>query len=151
MKIAIVYSSKTGNTEELVNILCQLFLLHDKKPDVYKIEDFPLQSLQTYDGIIIGTYTWGDGDIPVEMLPLYEAFEHQDVKRIITGVFGTGDRFYPNFCGAVDEFRDMLFVRTNLAVTLKVELAPQSSDIKNCGKFVELFLTRLRNCDLVMI
>ena len=53
--------------------------------------------LTEYDAVIIGTYTWGDGDIPTEMLPLYRAFENQEVSKIVTGIVGTGDRFYPNF------------------------------------------------------
>ena len=106
---------------------------------------FDLHRLAEYDAVVIGTYTWGDGEIPPEMHLLYEAFESRNVKHIITGVVGTGDRFYPHFCGAVDEFRDMLFVRTELAVTLKVELSPQQSDKERCAKFVELILKRIKN------
>ena len=106
---------------------------------------FPLSRLAEYDAVVIGTYTWGDGEIPTEMIPLYEAFENQNVKHILTGVVGTGDRFYPHFCGAVDEFRDMLYVQTDLAVTLKVELSLQQSDMERCTKFVELILQRMKN------
>jgi flavodoxin I len=143
MKIAIVYSSKTGNTKELVTILYQLFLSRKVKVDLFKVEDFPLPQLQEYEGIIVGTYTWGDGEVPDEMLPLYEAFEDQEVNHVTTGVIGTGDRFYSHFCGAVDVFRDMLYVQSNLAVTLKVELAPQKSDMEKCHRFVQIFLARV--------
>ena len=91
----------------------------------------------------------GDGEIPTEMIPLYQAFENQNVKHILTGVVGTGDRFYPHFCGAVDEFRDMLYVQTNLTVTLKVELSLQQSDMSRCTKFVELILQRMKKVILV--
>ena len=93
-----------------------------------------------YDIVVITTYTWGSGDVPKEMKPIYRAFEELDVKHLITGVARTGDRFYANFCGAVDESKDMLFVHTNLAVTLKIELMPQSCDLKRCGQFVERIL-----------
>ncbi len=145
MKAAIVYSSKTGNTEELIQQLYELFLVRSTPIDLYSIRQFPLTQLTEYDAVIIGTYTWGDGDIPTEMLPLYRAFENQEVSKIVTGIVGTGDRFYPEFCGAVDEFRDMLYVQTDLAVTLKVELSPQVSDLERCVKFVELFLERMKN------
>jgi flavodoxin I len=59
-----------------------------------------------------------------------------------TAVFGTGDSCYPMFCGAVDQFRDMLYVHTNLAATLKVELRPQERDFQRCEKFVEALLLR---------
>ena len=145
MKMAIIYSSKTGNTEELIQYLNELFLSHFVKVELYQVGQFSLSRLAEYDAVLIGTYTWGDGEIPSEMLPLYEAFENQNVKHILTGVVGTGDRFYPHFCGAVDEFRDMLYVQTDLAVTLKVELSLQQCDMERCTKFVELILQRMKN------
>jgi flavodoxin I len=108
-----------------------------------RVADFPLEKLSRYDAIVIGTYTWGDGDIPDEMRHLYNEFEVQAVKNVVTGVVGTGDQFYPNFCGAVDKFRDMLYVQTQLAVTLKIELTPQLQDLKRCKKFVDSLIKRL--------
>jgi flavodoxin I len=148
MKIALVYSSRTGNTEELIKCLYERFLPHFANIVLYEVDEFALTQLSEYDAIVIGTYTWGDGEIPPEMLFLYEAFEKQNVKHMITGVVGTGDRFYPHFCGAVDEFRDMLYVQTNLAVTLKIELSPQVSDMERCNKFVDFFIKRVKRKSL---
>lgn len=145
MKIALVYSSITGNTEELIYILKELFRIYNMEVTAIRVADFPLEKLARYDAIVIGTYTWGDGDIPDEMQPLYNAFEVQEVKNVVTGVVGTGDQFYPNFCGAVDKFRDMLFVQTQLAVTLKIELTPQLQDLKRCRKFVDSIIKRVDN------
>ncbi|WP_251550254.1 flavodoxin domain-containing protein [Neobacillus muris] len=143
MKIAIVYASKTGNTQELVELLYKLFRSQYINVEVYQAKDFPIPALQGYEGVIIGTYTWGKGEVPAELLPIYRAFENQDVQQMTTGVVGTGDSFYPHFCGAVDEFRDMLYIHSTLAVTLKIELTPQDSDLGRCHRFVELFLKRL--------
>ncbi|MDE3839090.1 flavodoxin [Bacillus methanolicus] len=143
MNIAIVYTSITGNTKELVSILHQFFLKYPLNIALYSIDQFPIGQLNQFHAIIVATYTWGNGDIPQEMKELYRAFENQDVKNVITGVVGTGDRFYPKFCGAVDVFRDMLYVHTNLAATLKVELMPQSQDIERCIKFVDCIVKRL--------
>ena len=145
MKMAIIYSSKTGNTEELIQYLNKLFLSHFVKVELYQVGQFSLSKLPEYDVVVIGTYTWGKGEIPTEMIPLYQAFENQNVKHILTGVVGTGDRFYSHFCGAVDGYRDMLYVQTNLTVTLKVELSLQQSDMSRCTKFVELILQRMKN------
>jgi flavodoxin I len=143
VKIAVVYTSKTGNTEELIQILFQLFLNKNSDVALYRIEQFPLKELSQFDGIVLGTYTWGDGEIPCEMMDLYREFEIQNVRHIITGVVGTGDSGYPKFCGAVDGFRDMLYVQTKLAVTLKVELSPQRQDIERCKRFVGIFMDKL--------
>ena len=40
MKIAVVYSSRTGNTEELVQDLCELFLSRLVKVELYTVEQF---------------------------------------------------------------------------------------------------------------
>jgi flavodoxin I len=143
MKIALVYSSKTGNTEELVHILSQIFLKKNLAVNLFRIEQFPIIYLNKFDGVVIGTYTWGNGEIPIEMMELYHAFETQDVKNVVTGIAGTGDSGYPRFCGAVDEFRDMLYVRSNLAVTLKIEVTPQMKDYSRCSRFVDILLEQL--------
>lgn len=141
-KAALIYSSITGNTLEVVKRL-EAYLSSELLLDVFSIEDFKLASLIDYDLIIIGTYSWGDGEIPLEMEPLYVAFEKEDTKHIKTAVFGTGDSFYPHFCGAVNEFRDMLYVQTTLLATLKIELAPQPSDEERIRKFATILLNKI--------
>lgn len=136
-EIAIVYTSVTGNTEAAANILQDAAAAMPLNIKMWNVEDFPVSELSRCDAILVGTYTWGDGDIPKEMERLFEAFENLERKELVTGVFGTGDSFFANYCGAVDQFRDMLFVHTCLAATLKIELAPQEKDIEKCGKFVE--------------
>ncbi|WP_456276174.1 flavodoxin domain-containing protein [Bacillus sp. AK128] len=137
MRLAIIYTSGTGNTEEVASIIHSYI-----GGELYNVHHFPLTDLEKYDAVLIGSYTWGNGNLPREMIPLYQAFEAQDVEHVITGVFGTGDSFYPNFCGAVDELRDMLSFHTNLAVTLKIEQRPQREDIEKCKLFVDRILAR---------
>ncbi|WP_404328713.1 flavodoxin domain-containing protein [Mesobacillus maritimus] len=145
MKVAIVYASITGNTRELAEELYERFLAQQVEVDIYKIEEFPFSHLSHFDVIAIGTYTWGDGEIPEEMRGLYQAFESCGKKTIVTAVFGTGDSFYPRYCGAVDLFRDMLYVHTNLAAILKVELTPQVRDLVRCQRLVESTLHRVNH------
>nr|WP_263327351.1 flavodoxin domain-containing protein [Neobacillus sp. Marseille-Q6967] len=144
MKIAIVYTSVTGNTKELAGILYQIFLMKEVDISIYRIEEFQLSGLSQYDAVAVGTYTWGEGEIPQEMRPLYHAFESLGKKEMVTAVFGTGDSFYPNYCGAVERFRDMLYVHTDLAATLKVELMPQLQDFIRCQKFVDSVRIRFK-------
>ncbi|MBT2737738.1 flavodoxin domain-containing protein [Bacillus sp. ISL-7] len=143
MKIAIVYSSKTGNTEELAQRIFHLFLKKNVMVSLFRIEQFRVRDLSQFAAIVIGTYTWGNGEIPQEMMELYRAFETQDVKKVLTGVIGTGDSGYPKFCGAVDEFKDMLYVHTNLIATLKIEVSLQMKDMDRCSRFVTIFLDQL--------
>jgi flavodoxin I len=137
MKAAIVYTSVTGNTKELAEYVYQIFLRQSVDLKIYRIEEFPLVHLSSYHAVVIGTYTWGSGEIPKEMWALYQAFESLEKKDITTAVFGTGDSFYPNYCGAVNQFRDMLYTNSNLAATLKIELMLQKQDLNRCHKFVD--------------
>ncbi|WP_066072076.1 flavodoxin domain-containing protein [Neobacillus soli] len=145
MNLAIVYTSKTGNTEELVYVLRDLFLRKKIEVCLFRSDQFPLQDLPSFDAVIIGTYTWGDGEIPVEMRALYRAFETMDTKHVVTGVVGTGDSFYPHFCGAVDAFRDMLYAHCRLAVTLKIEVSPQTTDLERCRRFADTIWNKIEN------
>jgi flavodoxin I len=150
MKVAIIYTSVTGNTKELAQELFRMF--KHKSVDItnYRIEEFELSQLGQYDAVVIGTYTWGNGEIPKEMRELFLAFECLEKKDIRTAVFGTGDSFYANFCGAVDQFRDMLYVNSRLVATLKVELTPQITDLQRCLKLVDLIVERIsQNTNLV--
>jgi len=150
MKVAIVYASITGNTKELAEELYEILKMQSVESTIYKIEEFPLSYLKQFDAIAIGTYTWGNGELPTEMEGLYQAFELLGNEKLVTAVFGTGDSFYPRYCGAVDLFRDMLYVHTNLAAILKVELTPQVQDIVRCQRFVESMLHRVNQVNKSM-
>ncbi|MGN7296836.1 flavodoxin domain-containing protein [Ferdinandcohnia sp. SAFN-114] len=145
MKVAIVYTSITGNTEEAGGIINHYMRRYTSECFIYSVEQFPFYELESFDVVIIGTYTWGDGDIPLEMIQLYRAFENNHTKGIVTGVFGTGDQCYPNFCGAVDKFRDMLYVHSNLAATLKIELMPQQMDEHRFERFAQVVTDRVNS------
>lgn len=130
MKLAIVYASITGNTEELAEILCGCFRNQGMETDCYSLEDFSLSSISDYDSFVIGTYTWGDGDVPDEFLPLQQELLRSPQR--VRGIFGTGDSFYPKFCGAVDLLHEIFLD----AVPLKIELSPQSIDMSHIENFV---------------
>lgn len=145
MKAAIIYTSITGNTEEAMKIINVNMRRHTSQCYVYQVEEFPYFQFESFDAIMIGTYTWGNGEIPHEMMGLYRAFENSYSKNIVTGVFGTGDQCYPHFCGAVNEFRDMLYVHSDLAATLKIELMPQRMDEHRFERFVEVVMERVNS------
>ena len=141
-QVAIVYASVTGNTHALAAMLQSIASDRQLHSDLYRVEDFSIEKLSRYDIVLIGTYTWGSGEVPREMRELYEAFENLGHPKVVTAVFGTGDSFFAEFCGAVDRFRDMLYVHTDLAATLKVELTPQEKDYVRGQRFVEAVIKR---------
>ncbi|MBP2239830.1 flavodoxin I [Cytobacillus eiseniae] len=151
MKVAIVYTSITGNTKELAKEIYRICKRNSLDIDLYKMDEFHEAYLYHYHVLAIGTYTWGNGEIPKEMKKLYHALEALNRKELITAIFGTGDSFYPNYCGAVDLFRDMLYVQTSLAATLKVELLLQKQDDDRCERFVESIVRQAKKSSLAPV
>ncbi|WP_071458689.1 flavodoxin domain-containing protein [Bacillus massilinigeriensis] len=144
MKAVVIFASITGNTREVAEILAGFLRGSGVEVVALKAAEFRWGDLESCDIAVVASYTWGDGELPLEMESVFRAFEEQNVGSVVTGIAGTGDSFYPYFCGAVDRFRDMLYVHTDLAATLKIELAPQERDIERCRKFVETLLARVR-------
>lgn len=142
-EIAIIYSSITGNTAELAGMLVECMKEQGMNVRVFSPEEFCRVKVDAFDAVLVGTYTWGSGEIPHEMRDVYRHFEAAGSKHVVTAVFGTGDSFFAEFCGAVDRFRDMLYVQTDLAAVLKVELMPQEKDLERCEKFAAAVAGRL--------
>jgi len=64
------------------------------------LEDLPI------DGIwLLITSTHGAGDLPDNLLPLYEELKEQqpDLANVRFGAIGIGSREYDTFCGAVEK------------------------------------------------
>lgn len=142
-ELAIVYSSVTGNTAELAGMLVECSQESGMSVHVFAPEQFCRTDIDRFDAVLVGTYTWGSGEIPREMQGVYRHIENTGNKHLVTAVFGTGDSFFAEFCGGVERFRDMLYARTNLAAVLKVELMPEEKDWVRCGKFVGAVARRL--------
>ncbi len=135
MKIAIVYHSAGGNTKALADMIASYL----PEASLFKVTNFDPTTLSSYTGLLVGTYTWGDGELPAKMIPFYKELEAHTISHLVTGVFGTGETNYHHFCGAVNQFRDMLYVHSSLAVTLKIEQMFQASDVPRIQKFTTIF------------
>ena len=100
-KVLILYTSKSGNTESFVDWFEDTFSsqLDIDSENLYRNKK--LINFEQYDKIILGTYTWNDGKIPVEMKKVL--IEKREVLQERTEfLFGSGITIYPFFCGALD-------------------------------------------------
>lgn len=135
-EIAIVYSSITGNTAEVAGMVMECAQQRWNNVRVFGPKEFCRENLGGFDAVVVGTYTWASGEIPHEMRKVYRHFEQSECKPVVTAVFGTGDSFFADFCGAVDRFKEMLFHQTSLAAVMKVELSPEDKDRHRCEKLI---------------
>lgn len=148
--IALVYHSSTGNTSTLAGWIDEELVKVGLPVVKYRLEEFPLEKIPELDGLILGTYTWGSGDLPKQLETITAAIRKSAPDSLVTAAFGTGDSFYPHFCGAVDRLKELFYAHTDLAVTLKVELLPQETDRERCRKFALLVKKRLQLHELQM-
>ncbi|QPC47623.1 flavodoxin domain-containing protein [Mangrovibacillus cuniculi] len=143
IRALIIYHSISGNTEMLAGWIQQEFEKIEVLVDYYTLTDLPNVDLSVYDIISLGTYTWGNGDIPREWDTFWPLLHDSHLPGTVFGVFGTGDTFYPNFCGAVTRICAQLESVVLVACALKVELQPQEQDRERCAKFTEVLVNRV--------
>jgi flavodoxin short chain len=104
-KALIVFGSTTGNTETTAEQIGNI--LQEKGIEVVNknVVDARVSELgEGYDIVLLGSSTWGDGDIEFQedFEPFYEELGRADLKGKKVAVFGCGDSSYEHFCGAVD-------------------------------------------------
>lgn len=98
-KVIIVFASMSGNTEEMADAIAEGVKLAGVEPIVMNVMDAEASQLADYDAIILGAYTWGDGELPDEMLDYYEAMDGLDLSGKQAATFGSGDSAYDIFVG----------------------------------------------------
>lgn len=115
----------------------------DYNAELIRVDDFKLETIPDYDVLMVGTYSWDNGEIPMEMEPLYDALEDLVLPDLLTVAFGSGDTFYPRYCGAVDVFKTLLSNMSSLVATVKFELTPQLKDLYKIPTLLKLVNRRM--------
>ncbi|MCD8500448.1 MAG: flavodoxin [Bacillaceae bacterium] len=145
-KILMAYASMSGNTEEILDLLKVSIEPFKHEIDVMEIEEIDVKDVLDYDAILIGAYTWGDGDLPYEAEDFYEELLTVDLTGKKAAVFGSGDTVYPKFCAAVDLFEARL-KECNAQIIqdgLKVEFTPDTQSEKDrCIEFAVNFASQI--------
>lgn len=142
-RVLLLYASMTGNTKEIAGII-EKYLVNQGMVVIKKnfgADDIKVGELLEYDGIVIGTYTYDDGDLPWEVEDFYDELLDVDLDGKIVSVFGSGDSFYPEFGKAVDTMAER-FTEVGAEVVgerVKVEMYPDDDDIKRCEALAEVF------------
>lgn len=139
-EVLLVYASMSGNTEAIADLIEEG--LQEENMNVTKLDvvDCDPDQLNAFDSIILGAYTWGDGELPDEFLDLYDEMAGLDFTNKQFAVFGSGDTAYDIFCGAVDLLEAMIDERNGQIVQpgLKIELGPDGEE-ETCKDFGRKF------------
>lgn len=142
----IAYASMSGNTEEIADLLKKSLEPLEHEIDVMEMEHIDVNEILEYDGVLIGSYTWGDGDLPFETDQFYEGLLNLDLNGKKAAVFGSGDTSYPNFCAAVDLFQERLKAchAEIIQEGLKIEFTPDTqNELDRCANFAINFANQI--------
>lgn len=147
-KILILYISTTGNTEQIAELLKEAI---DETQFEIIMENFDFTEVDSldllqYDGILFGTHTYDDGDLPFETELFLDKLLTLHLDNIVVGIFGSGDTSYSYFCEAVETMKDEFELRkaSVLDYTVKIDLYPETDkDFSSIKELANLFQNAL--------
>lgn len=106
--IGIFYGSSSGNTASLAKEIASK--LGVAAGDVFDVGRVSADKVAGYDTILLGSSTWGFGELQDDWYSFIEKLKAQDLKGKKVALFGCGDSdSYPDtFCDAVGILHDEL-------------------------------------------
>ena len=88
-KTGVFYGSTTGTTESVANLIAEK--LGIAKADVHDVSKMSADMVGTYEALILGTSTWGDGELQDDWYDGIKVLKGMDLKDKIIALFGCGD------------------------------------------------------------
>ncbi len=148
MKVKIIYTSLTGNTQEAVDVLTDS--LNDLGAEVevldsedgIEVDDFFTDA----DAYVLASYSDGDnGELPDGIIDFSDDLDGYDLSGKKVVVIGTGDSSYDEFCGAVDILEKQVQDdnATLIAPSLKIENAPDDDAIADLEELAHKLTTEV--------
>lgn len=97
-KIGIIYGSTTGTCESLASQLAES--LGVTTNDVYSADKLTDALITSYDVLILGTSTWGDGELQDDWYDGIKVLKNADLNGKTIALFGCGDSesYCDTFC-----------------------------------------------------
>jgi flavodoxin I len=97
-KIGVFYGSSSGTTEDIAQRIADR--LGVGTADVHNVGNTPASAVGGYEVLILGTSTWGLGDLQDDWDSFLPKLKRTDLSGKIIALFGTGDSssFSDTFC-----------------------------------------------------
>ncbi len=149
MKVGIFYGSTTGTTERIAGEIAKAMGVPTE--DVHDVAKSRPSDVAQYDVLLLGSSTWGSGDLQDDWYDFLSGLEVLDLNNKIIALFGDGDETMSDtFCGAVGEIYDRLqktganFIGAFPADCYTYDTTPAEKD----GLIVGLLLDEVNHPDL---
>lgn len=146
-KTIIIYGSSTGTCESIANTIAEKLGV----TDVVSASSISAAQLSEYDNILLGTSTWGIGDLQDDWFDGIEELKKANLSGKTVAVFGCGDSasFPDSFCGAM---ADLYNAALSAGATTVGEVATDGYDFSDSaavqdGKFLGLALDDINESD----
>ena len=96
-KTGVFYGSTTGTTESVARTIAEK--LGIPSSDVYNVSKMTADVAGSYEALILGTSTWGDGELQDDWYGFLDQLKAQDLSGKKVALFGCGDSgSYPDTC-----------------------------------------------------
>jgi len=107
MSIAIIYGSNGGVTESVAEEIKKELGL---EADLVDIAGEEIDIFTKYDKMIIGTSTWGEGDLQDDWDDIFDDFKSVEFGGKTVAFFGTGDQegYADNYLDAMGTLHDVV-------------------------------------------
>lgn len=101
MSTGIFYTTSTGNNDEIAEKIASA--LGDV--EIFNFANTDLAKINDYEKVIIGTSTWGDGELNDDFEDIWDNFKEIDFSNKTVALFGLGDQegYEDTFCDALGE------------------------------------------------
>lgn len=100
-KTGIFYGSTTGTTETVARMIADK--LDISSADVHDVGKISMDLVSTYDVLILGTSTWGDGELQDDWYDGVKVLRDMDLSGKLVALFGCGDSesYSDTFCDGI--------------------------------------------------
>jgi len=152
VKIAVIYATMSGNTEAIADCIVEELHRQNYSADIMEIPDiYKVDEIKNYDLVYLGLYTWGEGEFPDECLDMVDNLQDERWDGKHFALFGSGDRSYEYFCGALDRLKEILANCGAIVVAepLRIEMAPDKEEEEEISKYVQKTLLEAKTSNKV--
>lgn len=101
-KAIVIFGSTTGNCENMAEIIEAKLKSAGWDVTIKNVVDASAAEVADYDLILLGSSTWGDGELQDDFIDFELALSNVDLAGKKAAVFGCGETSWPEFCAAVD-------------------------------------------------
>lgn len=148
-KIGIFFGSSTGVTEDVAHRLAKKLNVEEK--DVHDVAKSKPSDVMDYDVLVLGSSTWGSGDLQDDWYDFLDGLEELDLKGKDIAIFGCGDETMSDtFCAAVGILYERL-QKTGATFIAPFEASEYTFDESPAyidGQFVGLLLDEVNHPEL---